>query len=267
MRSFSYRKTFIVGFGFLGISIIWPIFNQYVPIFLQAGNPEFERELLAAGRAIPDVSGFALSPALAFFIMTWDNIINVFIQPWVGERSDHTWNRFGRRKGWILLGVPIAVLGFIFVPMSTLTLATIRRDKLVNATAVYGMLRNVGGSVGIAVVTTLLAQRSQYHQATLVGHINPWDAQTQERLARWSSHFTTLGSDAFTAKRQAMAMIYRETVTQAQLLAYTDDFWLLAMMFAAVPLILPLMRRIRLQPASVVAAEPAKRAPAEEGAV
>lgn len=123
MRSFSYRKTFIVGFGFLGISIIWPIFNQYVPIFLQAGNPEFERELLAAGRAIPDVSGFALSPALAFFIMTWDNIINVFIQPWVGERSDHTWNRFGRRKGWILLGVPIAVLGFIFVPIAQTALA------------------------------------------------------------------------------------------------------------------------------------------------
>src|SRR5207237_875249 len=48
-------------------------------------------------------------------------------------------------------------VGFIFVPLSTLTLATVRRDKLVNATAVYGMMRNVGGSVGIAVVTPLLA--------------------------------------------------------------------------------------------------------------
>ena len=56
-------------------------------------------------------------------------------------------------------------VGFIFVPLSTLTLATIQRHKLVNATAVYGMLRNLGGSIGIAVVTTLLAQRSQFHQA------------------------------------------------------------------------------------------------------
>src|SRR5204863_4597540 len=63
-------------------------------------------------------------------------------------------------------------VGFIFVPLSTLTLATIRRDKLVNATAVYGMLRNIGGSVGIALTTTLLAQRSQFHQATLASHIN-----------------------------------------------------------------------------------------------
>jgi DHA2 family multidrug resistance protein len=155
--------------------------------------------------------------------------------------------------------------GFIYVPMSTLTLATIRRDKLVNATAAYSMLRNVGGSIGIAVVTTLLAQRSQYHQATLVGHVNAWDAQTQDRLAYWTSYFVTAGSDGFTAKRQAVAMIYRETVAQAQLLAYTDDFWLLAVMFAAVPLVLPLMRRIRLQPKSAPAEPP--RAHAEEGAV
>jgi DHA2 family multidrug resistance protein len=154
--------------------------------------------------------------------------------------------------------------GFIYVPMSTLTLATVRRDKLVNATAVYSMLRNFGGSVGIAVVTTLLAQRSQYHQTTLVGHVNLWDAQTQERLAHWASYFGGLGSDAFTAQRQATAMVYRETVAQAQLLAYTDDFWLLAVMFALVPLLLPLMRRIRLAPASTPA-EPS-RAPAGEGA-
>jgi len=118
LKRFTYGKTFLVGFGFLGISIIWPIFNQYIPIFLQAGNPEFEQQLLEAGREIPDVVGFGLAPSLALFIMTWDNIINVFIQPWVGAKSDHTWNRFGRRKPWILLGMPIAVAGFIMIPFA-----------------------------------------------------------------------------------------------------------------------------------------------------
>src|SRR5213594_4436452 len=89
-------------------------------------------------------------------------------------------------------------VGFIFVPLSTLTLATVRRDKLVNATAVYGMMRNVGGSVGIAVVTTLLAQRSQFHQSTLASHITAWDWETRLRLTRWARHFMTQGSDAFT---------------------------------------------------------------------
>jgi DHA2 family multidrug resistance protein len=141
-------------------------------------------------------------------------------------------------------------VGFIFVPLSTLTLATIRHDKLVNATAAYGMLRNVGGSVGIAVVTTLLAQRSQFHQATLVSHVTAWDPATQVRLAKWATHFAAVGSDSFTAERRAVAMLYRETVAQAQLLAYADDFWLLALMFTVVPLFLPLMRRIRLAPAA-----------------
>jgi DHA2 family multidrug resistance protein len=140
--------------------------------------------------------------------------------------------------------------GFIFVPLSTLALATIERHKLVNATAAYGMLRNLGGSVGISLVTTLLARRSQIHQATLVSHITAWDPETHDRLTRWASHFATQGSDAFTAERQAVAMLYRETVAQAQLLAYADDFWLLAVMFAAVPLILPFMRRIRMASSS-----------------
>ena len=123
LRRFTYSKTFIVGFGFLGISIIWPIFNQFIPLFLQAGNPQFEAQLLAEGRAIPEVAGFGLAPSLALFIMTWDNLINIFVQPWVGARSDRTWTRFGRRKPWILLGTPIAVIGFVMLPFAPTALA------------------------------------------------------------------------------------------------------------------------------------------------
>jgi DHA2 family multidrug resistance protein len=154
------------------------------------------------------------------------------------------------------------------VPLSTLALATIRREKLVNATAVYGMLRNLGGSIGIAVVTTLLAQRSQFHQATLTSHITVWDPETRQQLTRWVTHFLSHGNDTFTAERRAVAMLYRDTVAQAQLLAYADDFWLLALMFAVVPLFLPLMRRIRLEKASAAkAAEPSTPHVVEEGAM
>ena len=83
------------------------------------------------------------------------------------------------------------------------------------------------------------------------------------------SHFAAKGSDSFTAERQAITMVYRETLDQAQLLAYTDDFWLLAVMFAAVPIFLPFMRRIRLDPSSS-GSSTAERSPApalEEGGV
>lgn len=137
LRKFSYRKTFIVGFGFLGISVIWPIFNQYIPLFLQAGNPEFERQLLEAGRELPQIVGFGLTPALALFIMTWDNLINVFFQPWVGAKSDNTWTRIGRRKPWIIIGVPVAVIGFTLIPFAQTALAI----------AVFILITNFGMSL------------------------------------------------------------------------------------------------------------------------
>ncbi|NMC12764.1 MAG: SLC45 family MFS transporter [Chloroflexi bacterium] len=96
-QPFSYRKTFILGFGFFGISLIWPIFNNFVPIFLK--------------------EDFTLSATAIGFIMTWDNYLNMFLQPVVGERSDRTRTRFGRRKPWMAVGAPLAAFFFIIVPL------------------------------------------------------------------------------------------------------------------------------------------------------
>jgi MFS family permease len=95
---FPYARTFLLGLGFFGISLIWPIFNNYVPIFLK--------------------EDFALSAAMIGFIMTWDNYLNMFVQPIVGERSDLTNTRLGRRKPWILVGAPLAALFFILIPLA-----------------------------------------------------------------------------------------------------------------------------------------------------
>jgi maltose/moltooligosaccharide transporter len=96
-QRFPYARTFLLGFGFLGISLIWPIFNNFVPIFLQ--------------------ENFMLSASLTGFVMTWDNYLNMFIQPVVGERSDHSWTRIGRRKPWMLVGAPLAAIFFITIPV------------------------------------------------------------------------------------------------------------------------------------------------------
>jgi MFS transporter, DHA2 family, multidrug resistance protein len=137
--------------------------------------------------------------------------------------------------------------GFIFVPLQVLTLATLRLDRLGNATAAYNIVRNIGGSIGIAVATTLLARRSQQHQDTLVGHVTAWSPDTASRLQEWKEHFLGQGADPFTAARQAMAMVYRTTVEQAQILAYSDDFWLISVVFIGVCFLIPLMRRVRAE--------------------
>ena len=59
-----------------------------------------------------------------------------------------------------------------------------------------------------------------------------WDPETAERLRQWTDHFLTRGADTVTAGRQAMAMLYRETQVQAQVLAFMDDFRVLAVMYA-----------------------------------
>jgi len=137
--------------------------------------------------------------------------------------------------------------GFIFVPLQTLALATIRLDRLSNATAAFNVVRNVGGSIGVAIITTLLVRRAQYHQAILAGHVTQWSPETAARLQQWAGHFEHQGADSFTAARQATSMLYRRMIEQAQVLSYADEFWLLALVFIAVLPVLPLLRRVRAE--------------------
>ena len=126
-------------------------------------------------------------------------------------------------------------MGFIFVPLHDAgAWPPSGTERLANATAAYNVVRNIGGSVGVALATTLLARRSQYHQAH-AGRprhdLGPGDGRAAGPAG--PSHFLAQGADSFTAQRRAMAMLYRETVAQAQVLAYADDFWLLSIMFFA----------------------------------
>jgi MFS transporter, DHA2 family, multidrug resistance protein len=147
-------------------------------------------------------------------------------------------------------------MGFIFLPLTTLSISTIPKARLPNATAAFNLIRNMGGSIGVALTTTLLVRRSQYHQATLVSHVDAWDPETSAKLARWTEHFLTQGADVFTAKSRATAMMYRETVAQAQVLAYVDEFRMLSLIFFAMLALIPFMRRVRVE-------RPPKEAPGE----
>ena len=139
-------------------------------------------------------------------------------------------------------------IGFIFVPLNTVALATISRERMGNATALLNVVRNLGGAIGVALLTTLLARRSQVHQTTLGGHVDIWDAETAERLRAWAAHFVAQGADSFTAERRAASVLYQEVTRQAQLLAFADDFWVLFLLFCGSLVLLPMLSRVRLGP-------------------
>ncbi len=108
-QKLDYRKTFLIGFGFFGTSVMWKLYNDYVPIFLQAGNPAFETATKAAG--------FGLGAALTGFVMTLDNIAGLFLLPLIGVWSDRVWTRIGRRKPFIVTLAPIAIAAFLAIPL------------------------------------------------------------------------------------------------------------------------------------------------------
>jgi maltose/moltooligosaccharide transporter len=104
-----YKKVFLIGFGFFATSVMWAVYNTYVPIFLQAGDPAFDTKLAV------QTFGFGLSATLTGFIMTLDNIAAFFIQPIMGAISDRTYTRIGRRMPYIITCAPIAVLAFALI--------------------------------------------------------------------------------------------------------------------------------------------------------
>ncbi len=95
---FNFGKTFLLGLGFFGVSVIWSVYNAFVPIFLA------DRFLMAAG--------------FIGFFMTLDNIAALLIQPAVGAWSDRLRTPIGRRMPFILVGAPLAALAFIMLPIS-----------------------------------------------------------------------------------------------------------------------------------------------------
>jgi len=126
--------------------------------------------------------------------------------------------------------------GFIFVPLTTMAMGTLRKREMGNATGIYNLMRNIGGSVGIAVVTTLLARGAQVHQSILVGHLSAANPALQQELGALQQGVTT---------QQAYGLIYTELIRQSTLLAYMDNFRLLAgLALATLPLIL-FFRRVR----------------------
>ena len=120
-------------------------------------------------------------------------------------------------------------MGFVFVPLTTLSMATLPQDQIGNASGIYNLMRNTGGSVGIAIMTTLLARGQQVHQVALMANVNEYNPAFQQTFAQLKANFM-IYADPVTATQQAYQAIYGMVSQQAAVLAYIDDFWLLAML-------------------------------------
>ena len=163
--------------------------------------------------------------ASAMFIMQGLNLQGSF---W-----NYTWPR-------IVLGFGLAM---IFVPLTTVTLATISRTEMGNATGLYSLLRNIGGSVGIAIAATLLTRYEQFYQTTLVANVNPYNPAWQMRFNGLKQALISKGVAATQADTTTLGMMYGVVRRQAGALAFNRIFFIIGLAFLIIIPLLFLLKR------------------------
>ena len=123
-------------------------------------------------------------------------------------------------------------LGMVFVPLTSLAFSTIKKEEMGNATSIFSLLRNIAGSFGIAIMTTLLARRAQFHQFRLSEQLNPFDLRYQLGV---SKAMAVLGYKTGVASTSAAnGVIYQQLMQQATLFSFTDAFYLSTMLLLCV---------------------------------
>lgn len=183
---------------------------------------------------------------LAGLVMGPGALASIFVLPLVGkmtQRVDARWllgigfggqlwalylmSHFSLNLGFWQIVLPRVIqgigIGFFFVPLATVTFMEIKKEEMGNATAIYNLLRNLGGSFGTAIVITILTRRIQFHQNRLIEHLTPTDISLQQAYTHLKmispSHLPRLG------------IIYKWLLRQTSMMAYNDAFFFCFMLF------------------------------------
>jgi DHA2 family multidrug resistance protein len=154
--------------------------------------------------------GFVILAAVSFHFTE----INLDI-----TRSDIAWPN-------VIMGLS---LGFIFVPLTTTAMGGLPQDQMGNASGIFNLMRNIGGGIGISIVTTMISRGAQVHQNLLAGNMNPANPRFQQYLQGLTAYMAQ-SFDPVQAKQKAIGVMGAVLGQQASLLAYIDNFRFLGML-------------------------------------
>jgi DHA2 family multidrug resistance protein len=239
--SFSAGNTIMFFVGFCLYSSI-----MLIPLFLQTlmGYSATDAGMVLAPGGVATLIAM---PFVGAVISKYDGRKVVLVGLLIGAWSMYIMQGFTLEASYWDFVWPRVVLGLglamIFVPLTTVTLATIPREEMGNATGIFNLLRNIGGSVGIAIAATLLSRYGQFFQNTLISHASPYDPAWQTRLNTLTKAFIARGADAVTANRQALTALYGVIGRQAGMLAYNRIFWIVGIAFLVIIPFLLLLKK------------------------
>jgi DHA2 family multidrug resistance protein len=157
--------------------------------------------------------------------------------------------RFNLYIDFEMAAMPRIVMGIglpmIFVPLMSMAFATIPKEEMGNATSIFSLLRNIAGSFGIAILTTLLAQRAQFHQFRFVEHLNPFDVRYQ--MAMYKATNILQAKTGAASELAANGVIYQRLMQEANLFSFVDAYYISAViMICILPLVFLLKRPIHI---------------------
>jgi DHA2 family multidrug resistance protein len=231
---------FSVFFNLFGSIVLLPIYLQTLMgytsflagLALGPGGIATIIAMAIAGKLVTKISPKAI---LAFGIAT-------------AGYSVHMMAQFNLQADFNTIFLPRVVLGlamgFLFIPLTTMTMSGIRKEEMGYATGMFNLLRNLGGSFGVAFTTTMLARRAQFHQVHLVEHLTPFDRNFQWAVPQISQTLQDKGFIPSLSDQGSLGVIYGEVVRQASMLSFNDVFHFLSTMILFIlPLVLLMKKR------------------------
>jgi DHA2 family multidrug resistance protein len=225
---------FLVGFVVYGKIVLYPVLLQN----LLGYSPTMSGLVLSPGGLVMVLAMPIVGILLQRFEARWLMLLGLLTGAFgLFEMAGFNLEIDFRTAVWALV---IASLGeaFLFVPINAVAFAFVPKEKTNSGTGLMNLARNIGGSVGIATVTTMLARRSQFHQTILVGHLTPVDLGYRELLSGAGGLLMARGADPVTAAAQAQAVVYGMVQRQAYMMSFIDCFYVLALTYLA---LVPLM--------------------------
>ncbi len=241
------RRTYATGV-FMMTMLGFVLYGSLVllPIFLQTllGYPALQAGVAMAPRGL---GSFIAMPLVGAMLGRFDArkmlglgiagaSITMVALSWLNLDAGY-WDIFWPQ---FLQGITMALL---FVPLTTTTMDPIPKEQMGNATSIFNLMRNIGGSVGIAAATTFLERRSQAQVNLLGAHVTPYSGAARQMLQGARGALMAAGADPATATRQSYGLVFGSVERQATMLAFLETFRLLGLVFLVLLPFLLLMRR------------------------
>ncbi len=224
-----------------------------LPIYLQTllGYPAYQAGLALSPRG---VGSLATTPLAGYLTGKTDPRRLLIFGLVLGSITMFDFSHLNLNAGYqdilwpqVLQGM---ALSFLFIPLMASSMSRITKENMGNATSIFNLMRNIGGSFGIAAMTTFLVRRSQMHQTRLGEKVNLGNPQTRMMLQHMQAWFHSQGADNHTASRKALGAMYGMVQQHASMLSFVEAFWIMAIVFLImVPFIFGL-RNPRAKPAA-----------------